>query len=292
MQWIAPLNVQYESSFVEALAKAWPGTGEWLFEEGGEFSRWRDSEDAMPVFCVHGPGGSGKTVLSSLVLEHLLGPLGQRSGSQCVLYCYFDYRDAPKNKVSCLLDCLLRQLVHYDHAVLHDVEILRAEFASAGQPPPRDGVLNLIRTIIKDISRHTTVYILIDAIEECTDFFEEGKGIISLFRELVRWTQRRPCLDPTHLSDERSGVNLEAWAGPRTIRVFLTANDQAYSRLEKAKVFTSPTDLYLPNDRRVVEDMKRYVEGSVGAMGDDAMQAIRDVAGLLQLIIDTISGHL
>jgi hypothetical protein len=123
--WIAPLNIQSYTPYRDARSKVHPVTGKWLFREGEEHLLWKDGEDVGPVFCLRGAGGSGKTVLSSLVLRGLRKQSPLTAGARCVFYYYFDYRDTPRNKATCLTDCLFRQVLLYDSPADDDVKALQ-----------------------------------------------------------------------------------------------------------------------------------------------------------------------
>ncbi|KAF8847654.1 hypothetical protein BDZ45DRAFT_811419 [Acephala macrosclerotiorum] len=68
LRWLTPSKP--EETHLRIRESRLPGTGQWLLENP-EFMAWRDQEDVSNVLWCHGIPGAGKTVISSLVIDHL-----------------------------------------------------------------------------------------------------------------------------------------------------------------------------------------------------------------------------
>src|SRR6201999_479064 len=66
LKWLPP--TEYATQQSEYLRKREPGTSQWVLEST-EFREWLET-DTQPLFC-HGPPGAGKSVIASLVVDHL-----------------------------------------------------------------------------------------------------------------------------------------------------------------------------------------------------------------------------
>ncbi|KAI1156147.1 hypothetical protein F4825DRAFT_346270 [Nemania diffusa] len=95
------------------VAKKTPDTWKWLLDYP-DFKSWRDweanSDDDEPrrLLC-SGILGAGKTVLASVVIEHLRSR--PRPGDSICLFIYFDFQDQERYSLQNLYSSLLAQLV-------------------------------------------------------------------------------------------------------------------------------------------------------------------------------------
>jgi hypothetical protein len=229
------------------------------------------------VFCLHGPAGSGKTVLSSVVLRDLDQPPRLGEGSHCVFYCYFDYRDAPKNKASCLIDCLLHQILCYDPAADRRVRDLRDSLDTKDILPTPEGQLFLIRDLLLSIACQKTVYIVIDAIEECSDFFSPSNDVLKLLEDLVGWSRQNPT---ARIHD---GASIK-----HSIRFFISSSYKVRDCLLGSSLSAGAVQLDLRENNQVREDIHSFVKGSINSMNRDALKRIDEIPGLREQIIQKI----
>ncbi|KAJ7584492.1 ankyrin repeat-containing domain protein [Mycena floridula] len=83
LDWISKLD--FQATQMETFAKHSPGTGDWFFKRP-EFVDWRDGRTKF-LWCPGMPG-AGKTILSSIIINHLRSISGP---APAVLYIYCDY---------------------------------------------------------------------------------------------------------------------------------------------------------------------------------------------------------
>lgn len=82
-RWLSPPDPS--AKYVAALEKRQPNSGVTLLRSS-DFDRWKTSKENSMLW-LHGKAGSGKTMLSASVVEHLQGTVDEQS---IVLYYYFD----------------------------------------------------------------------------------------------------------------------------------------------------------------------------------------------------------
>jgi hypothetical protein len=135
-----------------------PDTGRWLLKTP-EFERWL-ADDQQVLLCSGRPG-SGKTILSSLVVDRLCNQFaGDSTVGIAFLYCNYEQGgQKPENLVSSLLYQLLRRLP------LVPAEFLSLDHDLAGitTPPSVRDLLHLLEILVTKLSR---LYIVIDALDE------------------------------------------------------------------------------------------------------------------------------
>ena len=118
--------------------------------------------------------------VSSLVIEHLRHHASHEEES-AVVFVYCNYKDVEKQTVTNLLSCLVRQLlIQKPQSVLREAAALYESHHSAGTSP---SVVEYINVLEAAVSRLATLYIVIDALDECSD---EHGGRKTLISELSR----------------------------------------------------------------------------------------------------------
>lgn len=162
------------------LALCAPETGQWLLESE-EFGDWISGR-RMNLIGVGIPG-AGKTVLASVVIQHLLDRFNN-DPTVGVAFAYCDnhhqgFTDAPR-----LLDTIIRQLIQKLHPPPSGVELLAPTSASF---PQYLAYQRLIEAIPLVFGQYTRVFVVIDAIdgnlddESCRDlYFREFAAEVNL----------------------------------------------------------------------------------------------------------------
>ncbi|EXJ76933.1 hypothetical protein A1O3_10090 [Capronia epimyces CBS 606.96] len=157
------LNIPDPSiNYHAALKKRHPETGRWLVD-GQDFADWK----CLPfsLMWLHGNAGCGKTVLSAAALHDIL----QQQKSQpdvMVSYFYFDFNDAEKQLSRKAIRSLLFQFALQDSRALEDLQKLHQDCRNGHQQPPEDRIRSLFWEVL---ARPRPKYILLDALDECTD---------------------------------------------------------------------------------------------------------------------------
>ena len=110
--WLSPLDFykthQYHSSTAHR-----KGTCKWLLEDSTTFADWRSNKDST-LWC-WGIPGAGKTVLSSLVIDHLSAlPRPADIKTLAIAYLYLKYNE-PDQTAFNLMTSLLKQLIQFQY---------------------------------------------------------------------------------------------------------------------------------------------------------------------------------
>ncbi|KAG8818105.1 hypothetical protein FRC17_010972 [Serendipita sp. 399] len=176
LQWLKGTDPRTDHNAARKMHE--PGTGEWLLDSE-QFKTWMGED--RKILWLNGIPGAGKTVLSSTVIEHLVGQCTDGTDNRIVYY-YFDFRSHEKQTASGCLKSILRQLCQYD-AVPAAIQKLYVDCKRA------EPSLSQLRTTLVDVlSDGCKYFIVIDALDECKeegrelerkDFFEFLKGVVS-----------------------------------------------------------------------------------------------------------------
>ncbi|KAF7349471.1 Ankyrin repeat protein [Mycena sanguinolenta] len=158
-KWLqSPPNMKEKQHDVEQLRT--DGTGQW-FLEGEDFIDW---EDNPGVLWIEGPSGTGKSVLSSTVIQRLFSEEIQTPVQPpAVVYFYFDFRTKEKQSLEMALRRMILQLSAQSpnpFRTLDDHHRL-----SKGQTLPNYKELEKLLSKLIQEFRHT--YIVLDALDEC-----------------------------------------------------------------------------------------------------------------------------
>ncbi|KAJ7460217.1 hypothetical protein FB451DRAFT_1500560 [Mycena latifolia] len=164
-KWLQPANVAL--SLRDAAEKRHEKTGLWLFDRA-EYREWIYAPHSL--LWLHGISGSGKTILSSTIINTL------RSRAEPIAFFYFDTNNSGQQTVTQLLCSLITQLSVQTPMPDTTLAALWSSYARGQQLPT---VSALISEALIPILREFTqpVYIVIDALDECS---ERGKLLKSI----------------------------------------------------------------------------------------------------------------
>ena len=156
LDWISPTEFVSEQN--DFIGRRQPGTCQWLLESV-KFKEWLKSKN-QTLLCPGIPG-AGKTILVSVVVDHLCAHFKDEEVGIAYLYCDFKRQDeqTPQN----LLASMLRQLIQGKRSInSHITDIFNAHKKSK--------ISLSIRTISKALeivaSSYSKVFVVVDAIDE------------------------------------------------------------------------------------------------------------------------------
>ncbi|KAK2009129.1 ankyrin [Colletotrichum eremochloae] len=165
LEWLAPFDYGLQQS--DLLGKCHPGTGQWLLGSG-EFSKWECSPRGTALLCTGIPG-AGKTIITSLVVNHLCTQYGEALDVG-IAYIYCNFRRHYQQQYADILASLLKQLCQTQPA-LPDAQKTR---------PSSIELTEALKAVVQLYSR---TFILIDALDECQSLNGTRSEILShLFR--------------------------------------------------------------------------------------------------------------
>ncbi|KPM39643.1 hypothetical protein AK830_g6898 [Neonectria ditissima] len=157
--WLTPHNYDLQQNAY--FGQREPETGQWFFETN-EFSTWRDT-CRRTLFCPGIPG-SGKTILTSIVVEHLKTRFqDDKSGGIAYVYCDFQRQDEQTPRE--LLASILKQLIQSLPGFPQSMKSLCEKYKGVGHPSLEE-ISMVLQSTAKFFSR---VFVLIDALDECQE---------------------------------------------------------------------------------------------------------------------------
>ena len=172
--WISPIDYStQQNDFNRQREKE---TGLWLLTSD-EFGKWSDKSD-QTMFCPGIPG-AGKTMMVSLVIDHLCCRFKDDAGVG-IAYVYYNFGRQDEQKPINILANLLKQLVQWQGFVCDDVKYLYERHKSRRSRPGFDEILKALESILITCSR---AFIIIDALDESSSQERERAALIDgMFR--------------------------------------------------------------------------------------------------------------
>ncbi|KAI9786673.1 MAG: hypothetical protein M1839_006224 [Geoglossum umbratile] len=152
-----------------------PETGTWLLN-CEDFGRWTDREGQ--ILWMHGIPGAGKTVLSSIVIEHLVSLCAVQPGSR-VAYFYFDFSDKAKQNTFGCLKSIAYQLCEQSEELHEDIVALYDDYSRSPTGLTTEVLVDISALLLSSSSKS---YLVIDALDECSE--QERDSFLTSLQEI------------------------------------------------------------------------------------------------------------
>ncbi|KAJ7498167.1 ankyrin repeat-containing domain protein [Mycena galericulata] len=194
-KWLqSPPDMRQKQHETQKLRKE--GTGRW-FLEGEMFMDWQDNPSSL---WIQGPSGTGKSVLSSSIIQTLIESqqlFADMGKSSTVAFFYFDFKYKDGNAVEA---ALRRIVLQFSAQSPHPYRTLHKQYnLIKGQALPHyQDLQRILKELLRELGRS---YIILDALDECPD--AELGQLMELVATLRGWTH-----SPLHLlftSQPRTG---------------------------------------------------------------------------------------
>ena len=170
LDWLT--SVDYSTQQNDFITRRQEGTGEWLVESS-EFQQWENNKSCT-LFCPGIPG-SGKTMMVSIVVDHLFKRFRDDPGIG-IAFLYCDFRRQEKQQPINLFLSLLKQFSQRHTLFPECVTRLYKDHERNRTRPSFDEISNALYSVIANCSR---AFIIIDALDECSD----TNSVLSQFME-------------------------------------------------------------------------------------------------------------
>ncbi|KAK2016442.1 hypothetical protein LZ32DRAFT_689113 [Colletotrichum eremochloae] len=175
LNWVS--NFDHEKRHLEAKGPRVENTGNWIISNS-TFERWRDDPLSTNVIWCHGLPGSGKTVLASVVADHLMS---LSTPEVSVSYFYLKYTDQGTQILSTILTSLLRQVLCGPANIPDSIMEL---FHSRQGGSQTIGNTDAVRMLLDVAKKRRALYIVLDALDECDQ--SQRRKLLEVVKQLVQ----------------------------------------------------------------------------------------------------------
>ena len=180
MHWLSPTDFPAQQH--DTISRRQEGTGQW-FLDSPEFKGWLQGSDKI-LFCPGIPG-AGKTMMAAIAIDHL-GRLAQVDVGLAYVFC--NYKSQVDQTLYTLLSALLKQLVQSRTDIAAPVTRVYDHHFKQKSKPSLDEIFTALSTVC---SSHARVYVVVDALDECTDQDRTRNQLVEKLRELQTRTNVR-----------------------------------------------------------------------------------------------------
>ncbi|KAI0100545.1 hypothetical protein GGR51DRAFT_532387 [Nemania sp. FL0031] len=173
MQWLSPYDCDAEQTRYRKTRSICESPGKWLLMDS-RFQKWSTPEFySNPFLWLNGIPGAGKTILASIVVDHL-----QSMRDAVVAYFYCKHGDDSRNSFISVSRAILSQILRKRPGLLSYF----FEKASTSGHVLLDSTTarEMLQTVLSSCER---TYIIIDGVDECARI--ERDEIAKTFREFI-----------------------------------------------------------------------------------------------------------
>ncbi|KAL8824359.1 MAG: hypothetical protein Q9191_005106 [Dirinaria sp. TL-2023a] len=168
LTWLSPF--ESPKSHATALQNHEKGTGQW-FLDSDEFRQWVE-RSGVTLYCPGIPG-AGKTVMASLVVEHLR-KLFHRDDT-AVLYTYCHHREQSSQSLESIISGLLKQILLNKREIPHSLEKAYSAHLEKGIRPSMPELTSILKSMLDTMSR---VFLVVDALDEYSQSESALEGLL------------------------------------------------------------------------------------------------------------------
>lgn len=213
---------------VELINERVAGTGQWFLQNEG-FLKWAKKDldvDVQPTLFCPGIPGAGKTFLTSIVIDDIIR-LFENDAKIGVVFFYFNSQE--RFSASDVFSSFLRQLLGRLPSIPRDIRAILEKNKKRQLIFSTDELIKQFRSVISKCSR---TFIIMDALDECSDAFRDSllQTIVSLQKaqQVSLYVTSRDIPDITNrFSDVRSQ---RVYANDDDIKAFVSAHMSALPR--------------------------------------------------------------
>ena len=244
-------TLDFTSMQKEAYSERYGGIGQWVLETP-EFQTWFRSRDGQhPVLWCPGNPGVGKTVVTSIAVNHVIENTCERKSA--IVYVYCDYGNPLTFSVDNLLGSLVRQLVAQTSHAETIVELKTfLEQTTKRRNMTEEDLSSWTETLSRTFD---VVYTFVDALDECPEI---GRDNLLLRLQQYSVGNMRIFLTSRLNIDVRDGI-------PHAIRVEISASKYDISDYVEAKTLKNRR---LTRFTAESPELKRHIIESIVSKAD------------------------
>lgn len=190
------------------------------------YRHWSNTRN-QTLFCPGIPG-TGKTILSSIVINELIIK-ASKQGNIGVAYVYFNFRRKSEQTIDNILRCLLKQLARALPSMPHGVKSLYDRETKQGTRTSPGEIVAALRSVSAIYSQ---VFIIIDALDECETSRGYLSALLSQIESLRPSTDLRLFATSRHIPDIeekfKGCLTQEISASEEDVRKYVDGNMSYY----------------------------------------------------------------
>ncbi|KAH9173659.1 hypothetical protein EDB89DRAFT_681998 [Lactarius sanguifluus] len=118
------------------------------------------------LLWIHGKPGSGKSILCSAIIQHIIALCN--AGQASITYFYFDFRDKEKQNVRNLVTSLLIQLSAFSDPCCDIIRRVYSAHGNGTRQPTDDVLASCLKEMLTVVAENP-IFIVMDALDECPD---------------------------------------------------------------------------------------------------------------------------
>jgi NACHT domain len=245
LQWLS--DVDYEVKHTRASDLQHPGIGSWLLKNP-RLQSWIEGD--ISFLWIYGIPGSGKTVWTSIILNHCIFP--RLSDNLFAAFFYFDFRDVASEKPENALGAIIAQLCKWLDPFPSEVEEALQRYTSIDGRVTPPSFEELKRMLIYVLDLCPPVLLVIDALDECSnrDAFSRLLHILAIdksYKVRVLVTSRRE-IDIERLFKKLPQISVQSHAADQEICQMITTEVNVHPKFQslgetlKATIITTLSD--------------------------------------------------
>jgi Cdc6-like AAA superfamily ATPase len=217
LEWLSSFDFPAKQS--DFIASRREGTGQW-FLDSSQFTKWLCTPKQI-LFCPGIPG-AGKTMMAAITIDHLITTT--RSDSIGIAYVYCNYKEQKDQNTASLLGAILKQLVYSQPSIPEPVSKMYERRSGPGTRPSLEDIFDALKSVLR---YYSTIYIVFDGLDECSDREGTRNGILNKIRGLQKETDIRLMVTsrfiPEIVEEFKHALRLEVRATAADVRRFVAS---------------------------------------------------------------------
>ncbi|KAI9854922.1 MAG: hypothetical protein M1824_006491 [Vezdaea acicularis] len=203
------------------------GTGQWLLDSP-EFKGWLCGE-RKTLWC-HGRPGAGKTVIASVVIDHVQRAF--KDDNAVILWIYCNYKQKSEQTITNLLGSLLKQVVLQRPNISDHVRGLHDKHSKLNTRPAPEEIVQVLGA---ELACYSQTFIVVDALDECSEESKTRSNLLGNLRSLsgnvsLLVTSRNLPTSETECDFDRKN-RVEIRASDEDVRCYVEARISSEPRL-------------------------------------------------------------
>ncbi|KAI9827636.1 MAG: hypothetical protein M1819_006925 [Sarea resinae] len=172
LDWLSRINVRQRHHDISSRRQ--DGTGRWLLEDI-VINDWLEANNSTRVVWCPGDPGTGKTVMTSLLIDYIESKNDTEDVG--IAFMYFDFQDPKMQTASEIIASLVHQLAKRTKHLPRDLRDLYGELKDGLGQPQFNPLLAVLKSLCNNFKQ---TYIILDALDEFGDLGEREILLSSL----------------------------------------------------------------------------------------------------------------